>query len=597
MPREARYIARMPQLGRYIDEESFRRLMQRALIFPLILAIGLAGIFLWQVRGLLQINKWVDEGDRIISKAEHLELSVTEMETKVRGYILFGTKDYQEFFQKSEVEIPAEIAELKILLADNPAQLAILAEVEQNVNRWIESAKETLANRERIGSLSSFRPSGKGRPVMALLKSKLRTFVQAEIEVRNERFHYARRTTRYVMFFGIFLAFLLGLVLAIFSRRALMRLSLSYQGAFAGLEKKSHELAEAESRFRAMADAAPVLIFTCDERLACDWLSQAWLSYTGLSLPDALGSGWKQSLHPDDVKRAEETIESAAARRESFELAFRLRRFDGEYRWFDIRSVPRLAPGQSFLGYIGSCTDVNDRLLAQRGLEKALGTRDEFISVASHELRTPLTSLKLQLQMAKREVERDKLPNSIDRNINISLSQVQRLTNLVDKLLDISRIQTGRLDVELEKVDLSKLTGELLEHFQGEFRKAGSQVSAEIEPGIEAVCDRFRIEQVFVNLITNAIKYGQGKPVTVSLRRKGDAVIYTVFDQGQGISQAEQEKIFERFQRAGAAKNVDGIGLGLYIAREVVRAHRGRIFVESDGSSGSAFHVEIPTAF
>lgn len=466
----------MPHSGRYIDEESFRRLMQRALIFPLILAIGLAGIFLWQVRGLLQINKWVDEGDQIISKAEHLGLSVTEMETGVRGYILFGTKDYQDFFQKSEVDIPAEIKDLKNLLADNPAQLAILAEVEENLDRWIISARETLAIREKAGSLSHFKPTGKGRPVMALIKTKLRTFIQSEIEVRNERFQYARRTTRYAMFFGIFLAFLLGLVLAIFSRRALMHLSLSYQGAFSGLEKKSQEL-----------------------------------------------------------------------------------------------------------------------LLSKQELERALGTRDEFISVASHELRTPITSLKLQLQMAKREISRENLPASIDRNVSISLSQVERLTNLVDKLLDISRIQTGRLEVELEKVDLSKLASELVEHFQGEFRKVGSSVSSSIEPGVEAACDRFRIEQVFVNLLTNAIKYGQGKPINVSLRKKADTVTFTVFDQGQGIRPEEQEKIFERFQRAGASKNVDGIGLGLYIARQVVHAHRGRIYVESDGSSGSAFHVEIPT--
>jgi PAS domain S-box-containing protein len=584
----------MPHLGRYIDEESFRRLMQRALIFPLILAIGLAGIFLWQVRGLLQINKWVDEGDRIISKAEHLELSVTEMETGVRGYILFGTKDYQDFFQKSEVEIPTEINELKTLLSDNPAQLAILAEVEHSLNRWISSARETLAIREKAGSLTKYRPTGKGRPVMGTLKVKLRTFINAEIEVRNERFHYARRTTRYVMFFGIFLALLLGLVLAIFSRRALMRLSLSYQGAFAGFEKKSQELAEAESRFRAMADAAPVLIWTTNQHTGCDWVSQGWLNYTGTNLEQALGTGWADYIHPEDRQNTIDRFQEASAQRSVLENDFRLRRKDGEYRWFATTGNPRFAPDHTFLGYIGSCTDVTDHFLAKQALEKALGTRDEFISVASHELRTPLTSLKLQLQMAKREIERDKLPNSIERNVSISLGQVQRLTNLVDKLLDISRIQTGRLEVELEKVDLSKLTSELLDHFQGEFRKVGSQMQAEIDPGIEAVCDRFRIEQVFVNLITNAIKYGQGKPITVSLRRKKNSVTYSVLDHGQGISAEEQEKIFERFQRAGASKNVDGIGLGLYIAREVVRAHRGRIYVESDGSSGSAFHVDIP---
>src|SRR5690606_35669465 len=122
----------------------------------------------------------------------------------------FGTKGYQEFFQKAEVEVPLEFAELKEMVADNPAQLAILAEVEELVDRWILSAREALVLREQAGSLEKFTPTGKGRPLMAQIRLKLRKFLVSEIEVRNERFNYARRTTRYTMFFGIFLALLLG---------------------------------------------------------------------------------------------------------------------------------------------------------------------------------------------------------------------------------------------------------------------------------------------------------------------------------------------------------------------------------------------------
>jgi PAS domain S-box-containing protein len=583
----------MPFSGRYIDEESFHRLLQRAVIFPLILAIGMAGIFLWQVRSLLQVNRWVDEGDQIISKAEHLQLSITEMETRARGYILFGSQDFFDQFQEEARSLPGEVSALKGMLAGSPVQQAQLDQVEKGLQQWAATAKDALHQRQKAGSLAGFKPSGKGWPMMARVKSALGQVIRAEIRARNQRFAYARRTSRLVMWLGILLALLLGFVLSIFSRRALMRLSLSYQGAFTGLVKKSEELAESESRFRSMADASPVMIWTVDSELRCDWMSQEWERYTSRPFSSQAVT-WQDIIHPEDREAFLFSFRQAAEEGRGLEAELRLRRRDEAYLRHLIRAVPLLNKGRNPNRWLLTATNIEEQKQSQEKVERALSQRDEFISVASHELKTPLTSLKLQLQMAKRFTARNQAP-AIDRGLGISLDQVARITKLVDKLLDISRIQSGRLELDLEPVNLPELVREQIERFQGEIKRTGSEVRLDLPENAIVQADRFRIEQVFVNLFTNALKYGLGNPIEIKVQASADSVVLAVKDEGQGIAENHQQKIFERFQRAGAPKNVDGIGLGLYIAREVVSAHHGDISVHSlPGQAGSTFEVSLP---
>jgi signal transduction histidine kinase len=230
--------------------------------------------------------------------------------------------------------------------------------------------------------------------------------------------------------------------------------------------------------------------------------------------------------------------------------------------------------------------------------QEAVRMRDEFLSVTAHELRTPLTALQLQLDALEQSLR------TIDPAVRAAYGRVQarvdkavrtvtRLTDLVNTLLDLSRIMGGRLRLQMEATDLSVLVREVSAEFS-EPERTGSVVVVDAPASLEAVCDRFRLEQILTNLLSNAIKYGQGHPVEVKLRADEQAVRLSVRDHGIGIAAEDQERIFEKFERATSARNYGGMGLGLYISRYLAEAHGGEITVEATVGEGATFMLRIP---
>jgi len=228
----------------------------------------------------------------------------------------------------------------------------------------------------------------------------------------------------------------------------------------------------------------------------------------------------------------------------------------------------------------------------------ALGTRDDFISVASHELKTPLTSLHLQLQMVMRGIKREKDISPSVQKISHALAicerQSSKLSQLLDELLDLTRVRLGKLELQKEEMDLVKVVREVLSVFQQELDQANYKVSVEGPATILGEWDRSRIEQVITNLLSNAIKYGERKPIEIALSQTRGRAIIIVRDHGMGIPQDLQGKIFKRFERAIKDQNIAGLGLGLYITRQIVEAHGGVISVSSRQQQGCTFTVELP---
>lgn len=229
----------------------------------------------------------------------------------------------------------------------------------------------------------------------------------------------------------------------------------------------------------------------------------------------------------------------------------------------------------------------------------AIRIRDEFLSIASHELKTPITSLKLQLQLTKRKFKLGDgfipKPQEVERVIDVSTVQVNRLEKLIEDLLDVSRIASGKLALELEQVDLVEIVNETLFHHKEYLDHSGCQIEFKPEKPLLICCDRSKMVQVISNLLTNAAKYGAGKPVHILVEQTPDSSARLVVqDFGMGIPKDKQEKIFDRFERAIGHTNISGLGLGLFITREIVNAHKGTIRVESEPGHGSIFTVEIP---
>jgi PAS domain S-box-containing protein len=229
--------------------------------------------------------------------------------------------------------------------------------------------------------------------------------------------------------------------------------------------------------------------------------------------------------------------------------------------------------------------------------QAAVAARDEFLSIASHELRTPLTALRLALENMRRVSSREALlklsPEYVERVLATAERQGQRLEKLVAALLDVSRIHMGRLELELEEVDLAQAVQEATAQVEDEAAQSGSPVTVRGDP-VRGWWDRLRISQVATNLLSNAVKYGAGKPVEVTFGERDGRAWLVVRDQGIGIDPAEHRHIFERFERAVSSRNYGGLGLGLYIVKRIVEAHGGLVRVESAPGAGAAFSVELP---
>ncbi len=228
--------------------------------------------------------------------------------------------------------------------------------------------------------------------------------------------------------------------------------------------------------------------------------------------------------------------------------------------------------------------------------QAAVRVRDEFLSVAAHELRTPLTSLKLQLQLLYRQLRQPGPPDRtrMERGMDSCERQATRLSQLVDSLLDVSRLSTGRLELHLEPLELGEVTRELVHRFETEARAAGVEVTVDSPQPVHGRWDRLRLEQVLTNLVSNALKYGRGAPVDVRVRGDEAQAVLEVMDRGIGIAPEDARRIFGRFERAVSSRHYGGLGLGLFITHQLVEALGGEISVDSRPGEGSTFTVLLP---
>jgi len=238
-----------------------------------------------------------------------------------------------------------------------------------------------------------------------------------------------------------------------------------------------------------------------------------------------------------------------------------------------------------------SLVDVTRLKEVEAELQNAVRIRDDFLSIASHELHTPLTPLKLQIERLQR---REQSPTQLKDKLSVVARQVDRLSNLVRQLLDVSRITGGRLRLTPEEVDLTAVVRDTAAALQSESKQSGSTIDIHAEASVVGHWDPTRIEQITTNLLSNAIKYGQGKPILVQVSHENGTARLSVHDQGIGIAPEQQARIFDRFERAVSVRHYGGFGLGLWIVRQIVEASGGQVTVESQVGQGSTFTVELP---
>ncbi|NMY36411.1 MULTISPECIES: hybrid sensor histidine kinase/response regulator [unclassified Pseudomonas] len=238
--------------------------------------------------------------------------------------------------------------------------------------------------------------------------------------------------------------------------------------------------------------------------------------------------------------------------------------------------------------------------VTQGELEHAVRMRDDFMSIVSHEVRTPLNGLILETQLRKMHLARDNAAaftlDKMQAMVERDERQIQSLIRLIEDMLDVSRIRTGKLSIRPSQFDLSRLVSTLVETFAPQISAAQSSVNLRVDCPVVGLWDEFRIEQVVSNLLTNALRYGAKSPIDVSVYVEGQNAIVEVRDQGIGISEENQQRIFQQFERVSAKHAVAGLGLGLFISEQIVAAHGGKITVQSALGEGAVFRVSLPLA-
>jgi PAS domain S-box-containing protein len=371
------------------------------------------------------------------------------------------------------------------------------------------------------------------------------------------------------------------------------------------LRAQDSALRESEQRFRTMADTAPVLIWVSEADKQCTYFNKPWLDFTGRTLEQELNDGWEESVHPDDLARCRETYSRACDARERFDMEYRLRRADGEYRWVLDRASPRFSAEGTFLGYIGSAVDITERKHVEESLRQSEARlreadrrKDEYLAMLGHELRNPLGVISMTMQMQRMQPppasELAELQKIVER-------QVQHMTRLLDDLLDVSRISRGQLRLDKEVCDFGAVVRESVEDYRSNLEASGLRVEMDIpDRPFPVLGDRTRLAQAVGNMLHNADKFtGAGGTVSIELREDpaGGDVILTVRDTGIGMEKEILERVFEPFTQGnrGIDRSPGGLGLGLALVRGLIELHGGQVRASSAGpGQGSELTVRLP---
>jgi len=398
------------------------------------------------------------------------------------------------------------------------------------------------------------------------------------------------------------------------------------------IQKETHRrqtaetaLASSQELFRLLVDAVEdYAIFALDPNgVILTWnLGAARLK--GYTPEEIIGSHFSRFYTEPDLARNHPKFELEEAVRNGKyeEEGWRIRK-DGRKFWANI-IITALKDQQGHLrGFVKVTRDLTERKKAEDQLrdananlearieertkelsaakasaERAVKARDEFFSIASHELKTPLASLKLQAQMRKRKVLKgnfsDFTPDKIVDLCEGDERQVARLTFLVENMLDISKLTSGNFSLVTEDFDMVELVRDITKSLEYSMSQSGNECTVESPAKVMGRWDRHRVEQVVSNLLTNASKYAAGKPVEVVLSAEENEVTIRVTDHGRGIAPINQKRVFVPFERVLDDKEVSGLGLGLYICRQICEAHGGSVELESELGKGSSFIVRLP---
>lgn len=355
------------------------------------------------------------------------------------------------------------------------------------------------------------------------------------------------------------------------------------------------ELEASEARFRVMANSVPVLIWLSDLTSGATWHNRSWLQFTGRAPAEELGWGWAEGVHPDDLQRTRTSYVEAFELRRAFSLEYRLRRFDGEYRGVQVSGVPLLDERGTLEGYLGSATDITDRIEVSRAALAASELKSRFLANMSHEIRTPLNAVIGLSHLGLAETD----PLKVREYLGIIHHSGAGLLGVIDDLLDFSKIEAGQLKLEALPFALAALLESISETLTVAADARGLPLRLHVEAGIPEVVvgDPLRVRQVLTNLLSNAIKFTPHGEISLWVEAGPAAgeLLFSVRDTGIGITSEQQAMLFKPFSQAdpSTSRRFGGTGLGLTISRQLAQMMSGDLTVSSTPGQGSTFRFRV----
>ena len=342
-----------------------------------------------------------------------------------------------------------------------------------------------------------------------------------------------------------------------------------------------------EEQFRLMANSAPMPLWVSGIDNQSSFFNKAWLKFTGRTLIEESATGWTSDVHPDDLANCTRIYKDALDKQKAFKMEYRLRRYDGQYRWVLNNGIPHFTKDKIFSGFICSCVDIHE-------LKEIENRKDQFIVAASHELKTPLTTLNIYLHLLAgyfKDLPQEKYATYVSG----AVGQVNKINELINQLLDLSRIQSGSLSFECIVFSFDNFVRSIIKKMRVLTPSHKIILKGKIKGLVKG--DPERLSQALENLLANASKYSkESNKIIVELSEDMKQVMVSVTDFGIGIDKDHLSKVFERFYRIPGKKEetFPGLGIGLYLSQQILKKHGGKISVESVRNKETKFSLQIP---
>jgi PAS domain S-box-containing protein len=370
-------------------------------------------------------------------------------------------------------------------------------------------------------------------------------------------------------------------------------------------------LRETEDRFKVMADSSPVMLWMSAVDSNCYFFNKPWLDFTGRTLEQEVGAGWCEGIYFEDFQHCLDTYLDHFNARKPFRMRYRLKRHDGQYRWLLDTGVPRYSPDGTFMGFVGSCIDIQEMVEASEALANLNATLEQrveertaqladvnrelesFAYSVSHDLRAPLRQIGSYAELIRSELPPELVQGTLERYLGFLQDGADRAQELVRDVLEFSRV--SGVGLHPQTVALAPLVAELQRMLPAEGRTA--PVRWEVAALPEVTGDATLLRLVFQNLFENALKFTEKRRdpvIRVTHAQQGNEHVFAIADNGIGFDPAQSHRLFKLFQRLHGQEECRGSGIGLANVARIVKRHGGRVWAEGKVDEGATFYFTLP---